>query len=103
MGPRFKSGRRLKNQRSRDFADFFAGGAKLRPMIRRNSARFAVFEFEVQSEDFLEGGFFGGEVVQIHVRLTHPPVRAHDSSLKIANQRSSLNNSSPLPESIQEY
>ena len=34
-------------------------------MIRRNSARFAVFEFEVQSEDFLEGGFFGGEVVRI--------------------------------------
>ena len=71
-------GRRLKNRRGFDFADFFAGGAKLRPMIRRNSARFACRQVqEMQIRRFLEGGFFGGEVVQIHVRLTHPPVRAH--------------------------
>jgi len=50
-------------------------------MIRRNSARFACREVQkYKSEDFLEGGFFGGEV-EYRIPTLAPPSRARVESL----------------------
>ena len=40
----------------------FFGGGQRKPMGFGHAARFARMEGKVQAEDFLEGGFFGGEI-----------------------------------------
>ena len=60
---------------------FFDGGQR-KPRILGHAARFARVESEVRAEDFLEGGFFGGED-KTNVRLPHPPLRAHLRSAKL--------------------
>lgn len=42
------------------------------PLFFRNAARFARAECQVQSENFLEGDFFGGEVENEDITLAPP-------------------------------
>src|SRR3989344_9357062 len=62
MGRRFESALRLQFQSKRSLAAGNARGAKRRVGGNGVSARFARVDSEVQSENFLEGGFFGGDV-----------------------------------------
>jgi len=50
----------------------------------RRARDFLILEFQVRAEDFLKGGFFGGERGEYQkpvVCLPHPPVRAPTPSL----------------------
>ena len=52
--------------------------------LRAHGGRFIKYK----AEDFLEGGFFGGED-RINVSLTHPPIRAHLRSAKLPTETGS--------------
>src|SRR3990167_51394 len=64
------------------------GEKKKNPLFGAPAARWGGVEGEVRAEDFLEGGFFGGED-RINVSLTNPPIRAHLRSAKLPTETGS--------------